>query len=47
MFGRGSPAQTKKQKDCHIDRMGDISKDAGNEIPHTCFGMTIRIKNTL
>ena len=33
MFGRGLPAQTKEQKHCHIDRMGDISKEVGDEIP--------------
>ena len=33
MLGRGLPAQTKKQKHCHIDRMGDISKEVGDEIP--------------
>ena len=33
-------ARPHKNQNCHIDRMGDISKEVGDEIPHTSFGMT-------
>ena len=32
-YRRGEVCLPRKPKHCHIDRMGDISKDAGNEIP--------------